>query len=453
MNILNSFEYKIEQKIINECSLKKQKQYQKEIKAIQKALVTMREAGINTDTTNRLNQKIKSLRQICNSPYQIEAKIIVNHKRLKKYKQMAKNCIFVKNSLFQSQSWKKEYQKMCKQLLNELVSHIIANIRQDRSLLFTKTKNNKQIAKYDCYYQMIGNTHTIPNTFLLVQERKYLQELTQNKKPKCNENHIGVELEFKSKLSINQLSKIFFNAGLKDNCTLDTEYIDGNRDYGRELKIIAKESEFKKVITKTCNILNTYCDPTITDGCGLHVHLDARNRNEKEMFNRLFHSQDLLFNMIDQDRKQNKFAKYLNNPDWEAHVPNINIDEVECPENCEDWENGDECEHYLDEIDRLENERMTGHEDNDNRRYYAINARSYREHKTIEVRCHTGTSNVNVIINFIDLLLTIINNPINKKIKDNDDLKKFATIPVELNDYIKTRINTFQNSKDTQLIA
>jgi hypothetical protein len=81
-------------------------------------------------------------------------------------------------------------------------------------------------------------------------------------------------------------------------------------------------------------------------------------------------------------------------------------------------------------------------------RYKAINVQAYKEHKTIEVRLHTGTIEEHKILNWVQLLVSIASA---KKrlapISTVDQLVEQVSIDESLVAYVKMRVEKFKNSK------
>jgi hypothetical protein len=139
-----------------------------------------------------------------------------------------------------------------------------------------------------------------------------------------------------------------------------------------EVRICRVEGEpIRRAVSLVCAALRV-CRAVVNTSCGLHVHIDARpeaGRSGGDVWSRLMLSQRLLMAMQPATRRENKFCKRARGKDWEY----------------------------------ASGRRRGGRA----QRYRAINALSYGEHKTIEVRCHTGTIRAHKINAWVELLVQI----------------------------------------------
>ena len=211
----------------------------------------------------------------------------------------------------------------------------------------------------------------------LQQLNKMAARLAKRKAPpKYNkDNYIGVEIECLSPIDRETFSLLiaplsiskYINIGYDESIDTDTDY-DGDR-YGLEFRVCAKDKDIYQVVKDLLEVMGTV-DCEVNSSCGLHVHLDARNKDPKVMFARLLHNQDTLYS-VTYNRAFNDFCVPLNPYKYNGSI-------------------SDAC-------------AMSDH-------YTAINASAYNKYKTIEVRMMNGTLNVYVINNWIKMLLCIVNN-------------------------------------------
>lgn len=180
----------------------------------------------------------------------------------------------------------------------------------------------------------------------------------------------------------------------------------GSSDCGHEIAIVARSSEIAEVIRKVCKVLGDH-GATVNDTCGLHVHVDARGYDKNKMFANLVKSQRLLYSMVPKSRYNNDYCK-----------PNLR---------------GNSMESYSG-------------------RYWGINPASYGEHKTIEIRLHSGTVNAEKINNWILLLQKLAYAKSVKEIKSLNDLTSKVKLPAKTIDYIKERIVKFKKDHKTYSI-
>lgn len=218
------------------------------------------------------------------------------------------------------------------------------------------------------------------------KDKRRRETLLKDKSPgkKSRANYVGVELEFLSTVSRNRLLEMLEQANLHKYVNLttdgsvrsferDEEYEDedGNPieheyegEHGYELRVCAKEGHIQKVITAVCAVL-AKAKSRVNDTCGLHVHLDMRNRNASSCYQALYNSLDKMAEMVDSDRWNNNF----------------------CKRNTQQT--------------LMEHRMFSGGHD----RYYAINTVSLERHKTLEIRIHEGSVNSEKISKWISFLL------------------------------------------------
>lgn len=251
-------------------------------------------------------------------------------------------------------------------------------------------------------FNLIKQQSKITNQIIKSFESKEFRATKESKSPKRDDKtkYIGIEIEmfinttrdvFRLMVADAGLSK-YINVGTDgslENDWLDMyDYIDSrfedlyevaipemgapkNAYSETEVRLLIPEKQLTKVMTKFGKLMKTV-NARVNDSCGLHVHLDMRNRDVVKCANRLLASQDLLFNMVPASRKDNDYCS-RNNID-KITFSNIN--------------------------DGYNTLGIRG----------AVNLQAYREHKTIEIRLHEGSVNTNDIINWTKLLINIADN-------------------------------------------
>jgi hypothetical protein len=228
------------------------------------------------------------------------------------------------------------------------------------------------------------------------------QVIFEEKKPKTKDNYIGIEIEFFCDLDRDDLSYQLANEGLGKYVALHT---DGSiqQDAGtfdHEICILAKEKEIFGVVKDVCKVLQD-ANARVNKSCGLHVHLDMRNRDHKTAFYNLASSQNALFAMNPFSRQAGTYCKRIDTKDFAKAA-------------CQD-------------------------------RYFGINAQAYEKHKTIEIRIHSGTIMEDKINNWVKILMAIVNKP-EKVEKSASTLLEFVTqfdIDKKLTKYIYERVSKF----------
>lgn len=196
-----------------------------------------------------------------------------------------------------------------------------------------------------------------------------IEKLKKNKKPTNKRaNYVGVEMEMCTKLSDIELTNLLIKNKLDRFCTISGDgSIDTTADheFDLELKILAKESEIEKVITKVCKILNKDERAVTNDSCGLHVHLDMRNRNVVQAYYNLYDAQDTMETMVDSYRLDNEYCQRNSSKVFAQQLASSS-------------------------------------------RYKTINVLAYNKFKTLEVRLHEGTTDSKKINKWIKFLLKTV---------------------------------------------
>lgn len=229
-------------------------------------------------------------------------------------------------------------------------------------------------------------------------------KIYQPKKPTTSARHIGIEIEFITPLSPKDMGDLLVKEGFEEKvCLKEDGSIDSDEnEYGHEVTLLTTEKSFVKDINKLCLVLNEKAEARVDASCGLHIHLDMRNRNKEAAFKNLVKIQDFLYKMQPHSRRRSTFCKPT-------------------PINWKDalYEG----------------------------RYLAINASAYDKFKTIEVRVHSGTTNATKITNWVSLLLRVINKrkPVTKNHQELSSLIKEIKLSSKLRRYIAERIKLFQD--------
>jgi len=253
--------------------------------------------------------------------------------------------------------------------------------------------------------------------FLKDQEKKIV---FSQKVPKDNINQVGIELEFMCDWDREKLGFALYDIGVGKQVCLKTDgsirchhnnrHSDcnscANKNFAHELCIMTKESEYKEVMKKICEVLSK-SNATVNKSCGMHVHIDMRNRDSDKSYQNLVSAQGVFFKMNPKSRLE-EYAKRSQERDFEIA-------------------------------------KGTGD------RYRGINATAYNKHKTIEIRIHSGTIDYIKVTNWIELLLSVVNCE-KKHVKNFISLKSFCetfSIPEALREYIKERIEKFKIKDET----
>lgn len=205
--------------------------------------------------------------------------------------------------------------------------------------------------------QFIDYYHTMLNAYLNDHHAVHLSDI----KPKTVSRHVGIEIECFSKLTYSALQTLLIKYQLDDHIQIgrDGSIRAPTGTYAYELRILFRELRLERLMSRLTRFM-TAAELDINDTCGLHVHLDMRNRDFNMCYNRLHKFQDLLFGLVKPERRTNyKYCAYV------------------IPQNM-------------------------------NNRKVAINRQAYDEHRTVEIRLHEGSVDGAQILNWINLLLKIV---------------------------------------------
>lgn len=222
-----------------------------------------------------------------------------------------------------------------------------------------------------------------------------------SKKPKNKGKHIGVEIECLSKHDWNTISTGLIDAGIEKYCQVkhdgSLEDYNGEYPFDVEVCVIARQHVIANVIKKVCRVLKNYgC--MVNDTCGLHVHLDVRNRSAKNVYKRLVNAQDILEKKVNRDRIGNEYCQ-------RNMCDDINL--VLTYDGYGDMEyyrlDGTLKAKYQDYEDKF----SSAEDDQEQGKYLAINPESLDKYKTIECRLHEGTLDSRKIASWVNLLVDI----------------------------------------------
>jgi hypothetical protein len=214
------------------------------------------------------------------------------------------------------------------------------------------------------------------------------------------EPHVGLELEC-GVPNLRKLNEELAKAGL----AIKAEVVsDGSVHFDElsscEVRLCFRRRELVDVMTRAGAALRS-AGAQVNKTCGLHVHIDCRNRDGGQVFTRLVRSLKWLYAVVAPSRRtvpaQGNYGGYYCRRNKSASMRHRT-------------------------------------------RYQAINGHAYSAHQTIEVRLHQGTVDENKIIQWVRLLLAIADGPDLKRVPS--DLYNFAAkyrLPLDLVDYLARR--------------
>jgi len=205
-----------------------------------------------------------------------------------------------------------------------------------------------------------------PNSIIKIQEARKASRILEHKLPKTDERHVSVEIEFACPIGRSDLIIALQRAELSDYVQRKD---DGSlRDFPanyvtHELVVCMPVSKREEVLKRVCDVLE-FVGAKVNKSCGLHVHLDMRHYDHTKAFSNLVSSQVILYQMSPVSRRTNTYCKKTISKDY-----------------------------------------STARSKSD--RYVGINPMSFNKHRTIEVRLHSGTTNYQKILNFVDILIAV----------------------------------------------
>jgi hypothetical protein len=228
---------------------------------------------------------------------------------------------------------------------------------------------------------------------------KTKDDLIRSKKPLSEDPHVGIEIEFFAPIEERELIDRFFasevgdNVEIKDDGSIEPDYNCGGcctcddpdctecRGYcdntmnAYEICVLAKQSEFKKVLREVCQILREV-GARVNDTCGLHVHLDMRNRDAEKAYSNLLKLQPVLYGVCDRERLHSTYCR-----------PSTKTDLLQA--------------------------RYDG-------RFRGINAVAMNAHRTLELRMHQGTVKYRDIMYWTQLLVKAVEAGYIRKVRTLD---------------------------------
>jgi len=257
--------------------------------------------------------------------------------------------------------------------------------------------------------QLVGGVHTKPNVYGEIYDRSLVDLIRADKKPSDpNKNYLGIEIECLVREDAN-LEELFVKERLHKNVQVTGDSsIDVCSDSHKavELRVLTTEDELESVMMRIGRVLrNKKVDAYANRSCGLHVHLDMRNRDHIVSYQRLFNVQSLLRKSQPAGRQLSSYCKPNTQPTFK------------------------ECERR------------------DNERYSVINTNAFKKLGTLEVRIHEGTVNTVSMINWCKFLVGVLASDITTKVTSVDQIRGFD-IPRAGLDYVANRIAEFGDEEE-----
>jgi hypothetical protein len=229
--------------------------------------------------------------------------------------------------------------------------------------------------------------------------KKLPEDMNKNLVPGTREAYVGIEIEFFTICTRNEIINKIFKYQLQYVSSLVTDRSVVGSDYVTfegELRILTRQSTLKTTLDRVGELLKAI-SARVNKSCGLHVHLDMRHgRNSQEDITSLLLCQTLLYRMNPIERRYSKYCKP-----------------------------GTKDLHTRD-------------------RYYGINTEAIRKHGTIEVRIHKGTVDTKEIYLWTSLLIYMRDRRMSHQVIRPSDL----LLPPYLEKYVKTYYNKYKKEHD-----
>lgn len=268
-----------------------------------------------------------------------------------------------------------------------------------------------------------GSSHSVhfeKGDIMRLKDAAKLRDVFVEKKPKTDANHVGIEIEFVSKGDKEVVATALAKRNLQSFVCLKTDGSlrkDKEYQYTHELCIIAEETVVHEVLKGVIEALDEVgC--AVNKTCGLHVHLDMRNRDKKIAFYNLVKSQNILYSMNPASRLTGEDSKgAIADTIYSRRVETTDFEAAMAP--------------------------GTGRD----ARYQGINPMSFKKHSTIEVRIHSGSTSFNKISNWVRILVAIVNSSTKNAtdyVKPEAFCEKYD-LDVNVLSYINERIAKFKN--------
>lgn len=230
------------------------------------------------------------------------------------------------------------------------------------------------------------------------------------KKPKGSADHYGVEIEcfvprnpdksIRDEFQQYCIDNRIKGAQIKSDSSISP---DVDRHEGIEITVLVPRDNIRD-LEMVCKWLKEK-KAKVNSSCGLHVHLDFRNKtNIEQAGNRLYNALPYLSRIVPETRRNNKYCK-------------------------------------------LDKNTVSGGDD----RYCAINMAAYSKYKTLEVRLHSGSCNFGKITSWLMIVSNIVDNEKFSTAQSDTSVDRFIELldfkSDDLNYYIYERYRKFNGEK------
>lgn len=236
--------------------------------------------------------------------------------------------------------------------------------QMNRKPIVSKRRYLSSIDETVVYNKDEGGVMIEPNVFGSLFKTVGRKKVFKSKRPDTYDSYIGIELEYASKLSLDQVADLILEAGLHNKVRVMNDSsirITNEFPHRIELCVLSKYTDLADNLNKLRKIIDNRF--MTNNSCGLHVHLDARHSDVKKVYKNLVLMQNVLFQMADESRRENAYCRFVSESSFEL----ANSDD-----------------HYA-----------------------AISKSSWYKHKSIEVRIHHSTTDLTMVERWVNLLKKI----------------------------------------------
>jgi hypothetical protein len=266
--------------------------------------------------------------------------------------------------------------------------------------------------------------HMEKGTFMKLAQVGKLRRVFEAKKPRTRDHHVGVEIEFVSKFNKYELAQLLYQNDVHEFVQLVQDHSlrpEKEYQFTHELTVLAPEQMIHAVLARVLKAINDKDGSRVAKRCGLHVHLDMRNRDRKRCFTNLSKAQTIMYAMNPASRVSGIQADGKTKD--VVYSKRLEVDDI-------------------DEAIAICN-RTSGAES----RYFGINPLALDRHQTLEIRIHSGSTNFEKISNWVKMLTAIVNSDVTvkKEFTKAEDFCEHYKLDSGMVKYINERIAKFKD--------
>lgn len=312
----------------------------------------------------------------------------------------------------------------------EKTSEVVVNVRHSSGTYLIKASDESEIPKLltreirakrnerkkiiptvkrltsDLSYEKVGGVLTKAGRFSEMNEKYAVKLIKEHKKPTTADNYVGIEIEMLSPKTIEEMNKEFIKARLHRYVNVGTDgsvHAEIDSFHAMELRVCVPEQLLESKLKEICKVLRD-TDCYANRSCGMHVHIDMRQRDPELCYRNFFKVQDIMINSQPKNRRDGQYCR--TNTDSELALDDFGGD-----------------------------------------RYKVINTASYhkKDMRTIEIRVHEGATKFKDIINWTKFLVATasLKSDLSSPIKNIAELKDAAFLSSDVISHLENRIEEF----------